>query len=116
MPFGLSESRIREAMALNGVEALVVACPKDVTMYRDAVKTTGYESRLQVKDLIDISKSEIAGTSFRVERHPFQVEWTPFQVERTPFQVERTPFQVERTPFQVEWASFQVEWTPFRVE
>jgi len=47
-----SESRIREAV--NGVEALVVACPKDVTMYQDAVKTTGYESRLQVKDLIEL--------------------------------------------------------------
>jgi hypothetical protein len=32
----------------------VVACPKDVTMYRDAVKTTGYESKLQVKDLIEL--------------------------------------------------------------
>jgi Fe-S oxidoreductase len=49
-----SESRIREAAALNSVEALVVACPKDVTMYRDAVKTTGYESKLQVKDLIEL--------------------------------------------------------------
>ena len=49
-----SESRIREAAALNGVEALVVACPKDVTMYRDAVKTTGNEARLQVKDLIEL--------------------------------------------------------------
>jgi len=49
-----SESRIREAVAVNGVEALVVACPKDVTMYQDAVKTTGNESRLQVKDLIDL--------------------------------------------------------------
>jgi hypothetical protein len=39
---------------LNGVETLVVACPKDVTMYRDAVKTTEYESRLQVRDLIDL--------------------------------------------------------------
>ena len=49
-----SESRIREAVAVNGVEALVVACPKDVTMYRDAVKTTGYESKLKVKDLIEL--------------------------------------------------------------
>ena len=49
-----SESRIREAVAVDGVEALVVACPKDVTMYRDAVKTTGYESKLQVKDLIEL--------------------------------------------------------------
>jgi Fe-S oxidoreductase len=49
-----SESRIREAVAANGVEALVVACPKDVTMYQDAVKTTGNEGRLQVKDLIEL--------------------------------------------------------------
>ncbi|MEW5830662.1 MAG: heterodisulfide reductase-related iron-sulfur binding cluster [Chloroflexota bacterium] len=49
-----SESRIREAAALSGVEALVVACPKDVTMFGDAVKTTGYENRLQVKDLIEL--------------------------------------------------------------
>jgi Fe-S oxidoreductase len=49
-----SESRIREAAAVAGVEALVVACPKDVTMYRDAVKTTGYENKLQVKDLIEL--------------------------------------------------------------
>lgn len=49
-----SESRIREAVALNGVETLVVACPKDVTMYRDAVKTTGYEDKIQVKDLTEL--------------------------------------------------------------
>jgi len=49
-----SESRIREAVGVNGVQALVVACPKDVTMYQDAVKTTGNESRLQVKDLIEL--------------------------------------------------------------
>jgi len=49
-----SESRIREAVALDGVNTFVVACPKDMTMYRDAVKTTGNESRLQVKDLIEL--------------------------------------------------------------
>ncbi len=49
-----SESRIREAVELDGVRAFVVACPKDVTMYRDAVKTTGHEDRLVVKDLIEL--------------------------------------------------------------
>ena len=29
-----------------GVQVFVVACPKDVTMYRDAVKTTGQEAQL----------------------------------------------------------------------
>ncbi|NKQ54379.1 4Fe-4S dicluster domain-containing protein [Amycolatopsis sp. K13G38] len=45
-----SENRIREAMEL-GVDHFVVACPKDVTMYSDAVKTTGNEDRLAVRDI-----------------------------------------------------------------
>jgi Fe-S oxidoreductase len=49
-----SEARIHEAVALDGVQVLVVACPKDVTMYRDAVKTTGMESRIVVKDLVEL--------------------------------------------------------------
>ncbi len=49
-----SEMRIREAVALDGVEVLVVACPKDVTMFQDAVKTTGHEDGLVVKDLIEL--------------------------------------------------------------
>jgi Fe-S oxidoreductase/nitrate reductase gamma subunit len=49
-----SESRIREAVALDGVTSLIVACPKDVTMYRDAVKTTGNEEKIAVKDLIEL--------------------------------------------------------------
>jgi Fe-S oxidoreductase len=49
-----SESRVREAAELNGVSTFVVACPKDITMFRDAVKTTGNEQRMDVKDLIDL--------------------------------------------------------------
>ena len=49
-----SEARIREAVKLDGVKIFVVACPKDVTMYRDAVKTTSQEDRLVVKDLIEL--------------------------------------------------------------
>lgn len=49
-----SEARVREAAALDGVQVLVVACPKDVAMFRDAIKTTGYENRLVVKDLIEL--------------------------------------------------------------
>lgn len=49
-----SENRIREAAGLNNVKAFIVACPKDVTMFRDAVKTTGNEERLVVKDLIEL--------------------------------------------------------------
>jgi len=49
-----SESRIREAVTLDGIQAFIVACPKDLTMYRDAVKTTGNEKALAVRDLIEL--------------------------------------------------------------
>ncbi len=46
-----AENRIREALTLPGVECLVVACPKDLVMFQDAVKTVGAEARLRVADL-----------------------------------------------------------------
>jgi Fe-S oxidoreductase len=49
-----SESRIREAASLDDVSVFVVACPKDITMFRDAVKTAGQEDKIVVKDLIDL--------------------------------------------------------------
>jgi Fe-S oxidoreductase/nitrate reductase gamma subunit len=54
-----SETRIHEAVGLDGVQVFAVACPKDVTMYKDAVKTTGYEDRLQVMDLIELVHSAL---------------------------------------------------------
>jgi Fe-S oxidoreductase len=49
-----SEARINEAAGLDGVSTFVVACPKDVSMYQDGVKTAGQEERLVVKDLIEL--------------------------------------------------------------
>ncbi len=49
-----SENRIREAVAVGNVDYFVVACPKDVTMYQDAVKTSGYEGQIVVKDIIEL--------------------------------------------------------------
>jgi Fe-S oxidoreductase len=47
-----SEQRIREAIALGAdVRYFVVACPKDMAMYTDAAKTTGYDSQLIVVDV-----------------------------------------------------------------
>ena len=54
-----SEQRIREAAAIPGVRYFVVACPKDFTMYREAVKATGNEGRLEVKDLIEFVEDAI---------------------------------------------------------
>jgi Fe-S oxidoreductase len=49
-----AESRVREAAALEGVDTLVVCCPKDLVMFQDAVKTTGLEGTLEVKDVIEL--------------------------------------------------------------
>jgi len=49
-----SESRIKEAIALDGVEMLVVACPKDIVMFQDAIKTTGNEGKIIVKDISEL--------------------------------------------------------------
>jgi Fe-S oxidoreductase len=49
-----SETRIREAASLENVQSFIVACPKDYSMFKDAVKTTGNEKSLAVKDLIDL--------------------------------------------------------------
>lgn len=49
-----AESRVREAAALDGVTTLVVACPKDLAMFGDAIKTTGCEGRLVVREITDL--------------------------------------------------------------
>ncbi len=49
-----SESRVREAADLRGVQFLVVACPKDYVMFSDAIKTSGLEGRLAVRDLSEL--------------------------------------------------------------
>jgi Fe-S oxidoreductase len=59
----LSEARVREASALEGVSVLVVACPKDAVMFTDALKTTGLEGQLVVKDLIELVYEAIQGAS-----------------------------------------------------
>ena len=46
--------RIREALAIDGVRWFVVACPKDLGMFEDAVKTVGGEDRLHVVDLAEL--------------------------------------------------------------
>ena len=49
-----AENRIREAAALEGVQTFVVACPKDIAMFRDAVKTTGQEGRIAVREIAEL--------------------------------------------------------------
>jgi Fe-S oxidoreductase len=55
-----AEQRLAEALGLPGVRYFVVACPKDVTMYRDAVKTGGFEGRIEVKEIVELIEEALA--------------------------------------------------------
>ena len=46
--------RSHEATALERVSIFVVCCPKDVTMYEDAVKTSGHEGEIEVRELTEL--------------------------------------------------------------
>jgi Fe-S oxidoreductase/nitrate reductase gamma subunit len=49
-----SENRIDEAVALGGIDFFVVACPKDVTMYEDAIKTSGHANEIKLRELSEL--------------------------------------------------------------
>ena len=57
-----AESRIREVAGLPGVSTLVVSCPKDIAMFRDAVKTTDNEGKIVVKDLAELVWEAMQGS------------------------------------------------------
>jgi Fe-S oxidoreductase len=46
--------RVKEAAGLDGIQMLIVSCPKDLVMFEDAAKSSGFEDRLVVKDLIEL--------------------------------------------------------------
>jgi Fe-S oxidoreductase len=68
-----AENRIREALtsltlsadSSNGSKPspqkmlFIVACPKDVIMYSDAVKTTGSEDKIEVRDIIQLVEESL---------------------------------------------------------
>ena len=54
-----AQNRIKEAAAIPGLEVYVVSCPKDLTMFEDALKTTGNEGRFVVKELIELIREAI---------------------------------------------------------
>lgn len=49
-----AEQRLDEASALGSLDHFIVACPKDLTMYDDALKTSGHEGRFQVRELAEL--------------------------------------------------------------
>ncbi len=55
-----SENRIREAVDLGELDFFVVSCPKDVTMYEDAIKTTGNGDRIELRELTELLEEALA--------------------------------------------------------
>jgi Fe-S oxidoreductase len=49
----LSENRVREAVE-TGADVLVVCCPYEVSRFEDAVKSTGNDGKLLVKDIAEL--------------------------------------------------------------
>lgn len=49
-----SELRIDEALGVGGLDYFVVACPKDVSMYEDAIKTSGHEGKIELRELSEL--------------------------------------------------------------
>lgn len=55
-----SQIRMREAGGIEGLEVFVVCCPKDLTMFEDALKTSGFEGRFVVRELIELIAEALA--------------------------------------------------------
>jgi Fe-S oxidoreductase len=54
-----SENRIREAMSLGELDYFVVSCPKDVTMYEDAIKTSGHAGQIELRELTELIEERL---------------------------------------------------------
>jgi Fe-S oxidoreductase len=54
-----AQNRMKEAAAIAGLEVYVVSCPKDLTMFEDALKTTGNEGRFVVRELIELIREAV---------------------------------------------------------
>lgn len=49
-----SANRMREAGQIEGLDVFIVSCPKDLTMFEDALKTSGFEGKFIVRELIEL--------------------------------------------------------------
>jgi Fe-S oxidoreductase len=55
----LAEVRVREAVS-TGADLLAVCCPFEVSLFEDAVKNTGNEGRLEVRDIVELLDESLA--------------------------------------------------------
>lgn len=69
-----AENRIHEAASLGNLDAFVVCCPKDMTMFEDARKTSGHESDFVVQDLAELVAEAIELKSIDLAAVPALVD------------------------------------------
>jgi Fe-S oxidoreductase len=70
-----SVQRIREAATIgDNLRYFVVACPKDMAMYSDAVKTAGYEGKIDVVDIASLVLQSIQQPAGDPTEEPGQPE------------------------------------------
>ncbi len=49
-----SANRMKEAGKIEDLQVFIVSCPKDLTMFEDALKTSGFEGKFVVRELIEL--------------------------------------------------------------
>jgi Fe-S oxidoreductase len=54
-----AQNRMREAARIEGLQVFVVSCPKDLTMFEDALKTSGLEGKFVVRELIELVREAL---------------------------------------------------------
>ncbi len=69
-----AENRMHEAASLGNLDAFVVCCPKDLTMFEDARKTSGHEGDFVVQDLAELVAEAIDLKSIDLKEVPALVD------------------------------------------
>ena len=69
-----SENRMHEAASLGNLDTFVVCCPKDLTMFEDARKTSGHEGDFVVQDLAELVAEAIDLKSIDLKEVPALVD------------------------------------------
>ena len=87
-----SENRMHEAAALPSLDFFITSCPKDLTMFEDARKTSGHEKDFLVQDIAELIAEAVDLNNLAVFNSAFDVE--PVQgtsLRDTPEIIDDTP-------------------------
>ncbi len=69
-----SENRMHEAAELSGVECFITCCPKDLTMFEDANKTSDHSGDFTIDDLAELVADAVELNKIKSEGFPALVK------------------------------------------